>query len=73
MTTYTAKRNELERAINDLLCNCDLCRSCATCDHLPVCAMARRTRRLINEDKRNDCYNDFAVWADNYIRGVVWQ
>lgn len=70
MTPYTAKRNALERAINDLLCNCDLRRSCATCDHLPVCAMARRAMRLIYVDKRNDCNNDFAVWADNYIRGV---
>lgn len=51
MTTYTAKRTALERAINDLLCNCGVNESCATCDHLPVCAMARRTKYLINEDK----------------------
>ena len=70
MTTYTAKRNALERAINDLLCSCGVNESCATCDHLPVCAMARRTMHLINEDKRNDCNNDFAVWADEYIKGL---
>lgn len=55
MTTYTAKRNALEHAIND---------------HLPVCAMARRTKHIIKEDKRNDCNNDFAVWADEYIKGM---
>ena len=59
MTTYTAKRTALERAINDLLCNCGVNESCAKCDHLPVCAMARRAKHLINEDKRNDCNNDF--------------
>lgn len=67
MTTYTAKRTALERAINDLLCNCGVNGSCATCDHLPVCAMARRTKHIINEDKRNDCNNDF---ADAYIKGM---
>lgn len=70
MTTYTAKRNALECAINNLLCSCGVNESCATCDHLPVCAMARRTKHLINEDKRNDCNNDFAVWADEYIKGM---
>lgn len=81
MTTYTAKRNALERAINDLLCSCGVNESCAECDHLPVCAMARRTmhlinedkrrtKHLINEDKRNDCNNVFAVWVDAYIRGL---
>lgn len=58
MTTYTAKRNALECAINDLLCNCGVNDSCTTCEHCPVCAMARRTKHLINEDKRNDCNND---------------
>lgn len=65
MTNYTAKRNALEQAINDLLCNCGVNESCATCDHLPVCAMARRTRHLIKEDTRN---NDFAEWVDAYIK-----
>lgn len=68
MTTYTAKRNALERAINDLLCNCGVKKSCATCEHCQMCAMARRTKVIINEDKRNDCNNDFAAWADNYIK-----
>lgn len=58
MTTYTAKRNALEHAFNDLLCNCGVNESCATCEHCQVCAMARRTKHLINEDKRNDCDND---------------
>lgn len=70
MTTYTAKRTALECAINDLLCNCGVNESCVTCDHLPVCAMARRTKYLINEDKRNDCNNDFSAWADAYIKGL---
>lgn len=70
MTTYTAKRNALERAINDILCNCRVDESCATCDHLPVCAMARRTKRLIKEDKRNDFDNDFAARVDAYIKGM---
>lgn len=58
MTTYTAKRNALVRAINDLLCNCGVCGSCATCDHLPVCSMARKTKLVISEDKCNDRNND---------------
>lgn len=70
MTTYTAKRTALERAINDLLCNCGVNKSCAICDHLPVCAMARRTKYLINEDKSNDCNNDFSAWAVAYIQGM---
>ena len=70
MTNYTAKRNALENAINDLLCNCVLCGSCAKCDHLPVCSMARKTKHVISEDKCSDCNNDFAVWADNYIKGM---
>ena len=67
MTTYTAKRTALERAINDLLCNCGVNESCATCDHLLMCAMARRTKNLINDDKRN---NDFAALVDAYIKGL---
>lgn len=70
MTIYTAKRTAFERAINDLLCNCGVKESCELCDHLPVCAMARRTKYLINEDKRNDCNHDFAAWADAYIKGM---
>lgn len=60
MMIYMEKRNALERAINDLLCNCGVHESCATCAHCPVCAMARRTKYLINEDKRNDRYNDLS-------------
>ena len=73
MTTYTAKRTALERAINDLLCNCGVNESCATCDHLPVCAMARRTKHLINDDKRNDCNNDFCSMGRCLYKGDVWQ
>ena len=73
MTIYTAKRTALECAINDLLCNCGVNESCVTCDHLPVCAMARRTKHLINEDKSNDCNNDFSAGGSRLYTGDVWQ
>ena len=59
MTTYTARR----LSVQSMTC-------CATCEQLPVCAVARRTKHIINDDKRNDCNNDFVVWADSYIKGL---
>lgn len=74
MTTYQQKRIALEQAIIDILCNCGCDESCGICEHLSVCAMARRTKRAIADDKRLDQLSErsheFAQMADNCIRGL---
>lgn len=70
MTTYQQKRIALERAIDDILCNCGCDESCGYCGHLPVCAIARRTKRAIADDERLDPMSECAQMADNCIRGL---
>lgn len=61
MMIYMEKCNALERAINDLLCM-----NLARPANIAQCVQWRAEQNIlstrINEDKRNDRYNDFIIW-----------
>lgn len=75
MTQYQIIRAQLENEVNKILCNCGIDESCSYCEHLSVCAMARRLKTAIADDKRLDKpakpLSDFAKLVDEYLRGVL--